>query len=407
MGMRKIIRIFFATAFLLLILPFIGQDIHADSSVNCNAQFFADSGLSTPLSSITTVSQDAFNINDIYVAYEIGDTTANPSIHYCYEAPGQAWSNAQPSWCPGDIVPYGINIANAGTFTTQTINGRIYAVGRIPAAQLSPWARFNLSSIKFLLRANGTSCSSRSSLTVNSPTESCNLNASAYEAGDNWQVNYTIDNNLLIGKPYRVYITGNNTPEPYDEFIPSATGDVLQRGQYISKDDFAVGEFLICLTDTNVRLPVCSGSLCQSTFTVGAETGEPGEDPWPGIEEPEVEPFDLCTQIPDTVQKGNCQTCLDSQGIWTAIGCINFENNGANIVRTLITLGLSLGGGFTLLIILFAGFTLSTSQGDPKRVSEAKELITSAVIGLLFIIFSVTILQFIGVSLFRIPGFGG
>lgn len=121
--------------------------------------------------------------------------------------------------------------------------------------------------------------------------------------------------------------------------------------------------------------------------------------------EPSV-PFNLCAQIPDAALKGHCTSCLSSSGVWTALGCINFQNNGANIIKTLITLGLSLGGGFTLLIILFAGFTLSTSQGDPKRVSEAKELITSAVIGLLFIIFSVTILQFIGVSLFRIPGFG-
>lgn len=157
-----------------------------------------------------------------------------------------------------------------------------------------------------------------------------------------------------------------------------------------------------------------AGADCETTFNVVKTSLPPadGDNPPPAqpgdpIPEYEAEPFNLCAQIPNASSRARCQTCLASSGIWTAVGCINFENNGANIIKTLITLGLSLGGGFTLLIILFAGFTLSTSQGDPKRVSEAKELITSAVIGLLFIIFSVTILQFIGVSLFKIPGFGG
>jgi hypothetical protein len=71
-----------------------------------------------------------------------------------------------------------------------------------------------------------------------------------------------------------------------------------------------------------------------------------------------------------------------------------------------VKLGLGIAGTSALLMILAGGFMLSTSGGDTKRVGEARELITSAVIGLLFIIFSVTLLQFIGVNLFHIPGFG-
>ena len=77
------------------------------------------------------------------------------------------------------------------------------------------------------------------------------------------------------------------------------------------------------------------------------------------------------------------------------------------IAGELIRLGLSIGGGIGLLMILGAGFIFSTSQGDPKRVGDAKDLMTAAVTGLLFIIFSVTILQFIGFSVLQIPGFGG
>ncbi len=65
-----------------------------------------------------------------------------------------------------------------------------------------------------------------------------------------------------------------------------------------------------------------------------------------------------------------------------------------------------IGGGVALIIILAGGFQLTISQGDPKKTSEAKELITSALIGLVFIIFSVAILQLIGVQILQIPEFG-
>ena len=57
-------------------------------------------------------------------------------------------------------------------------------------------------------------------------------------------------------------------------------------------------------------------------------------------------------------------------------------------------------------MILVGAFMLSVSQGDPNKTKEAKEIITSAIIGLLFVIFSVTILQFVGVEILHIPGFG-
>ena len=66
-----------------------------------------------------------------------------------------------------------------------------------------------------------------------------------------------------------------------------------------------------------------------------------------------------------------------------------------------------MGGGIALLMILSAGFTMTISQGNAQKTAQAKEMMTAAVTGLLFIIFSVTILQFIGYSILKIPGFGG
>lgn len=115
--------------------------------------------------------------------------------------------------------------------------------------------------------------------------------------------------------------------------------------------------------------------------------------------------YSLCSQIKTgTDQEKACSSCFSSKGIWTAIGCI--PSNPQKIIQTIITIGLSLGGGIVLIMILAGSFMLSVSQGDPNKTKEAKEMITSAIIGLLFVIFSVTILQFIGVSILHIPGFG-
>jgi hypothetical protein len=66
---------------------------------------------------------------------------------------------------------------------------------------------------------------------------------------------------------------------------------------------------------------------------------------------------------------------------------------------------LSLSGGIVVLLIIASGYRLMTSQGDPEKVKGAREQLTAAIVGLLFIIFSLVILQAITVDIFHIPGF--
>lgn len=125
-----------------------------------------------------------------------------------------------------------------------------------------------------------------------------------------------------------------------------------------------------------------------------------------------AKPFQVCEQIPESNVKARsgCESCLNNDGLWTAIGCFNYTTEALTtregIIGKIMQIGLSLAGGVALLMILVAAFTYATSQGEPKRTGEAKEMMTSAIIGLIFIIFSVTILQFIGVNILQIPGFG-
>ncbi len=112
--------------------------------------------------------------------------------------------------------------------------------------------------------------------------------------------------------------------------------------------------------------------------------------------------FDLCAQTGDNSE---CIICRDQvpPGVWTAIGCITTTKEG--ITTSAIKLGLGIGGGVVLLMILAASFKLTTSKGDPKAKQEAKEMITNAIGGLLFILFSVVLIRTIGKDLLRIPGF--
>lgn len=97
-----------------------------------------------------------------------------------------------------------------------------------------------------------------------------------------------------------------------------------------------------------------------------------------------------------------CENCKD--GLWTTFGCIP-TNYKLGIAR-ISSIVLGMVGGLGLLRILLAAFYLSISRGDPKQTDEAKQMIEATVIGLLFIIFSISILQFIGVDILAIPGFG-
>lgn len=175
--------------------------------------------------------------------------------------------------------------------------------------------------------------------------------------------------------------------------------------------DLGVGTYTIRVDEmiqNQQRAPLCT----SFRFSVGTPQNPGGSEDLfdPGMDDiDDPEPFELCKQLPaDSPARAECERCRDNadgSGVWTAVGCINAEPGP--VVATLVRIGLSLGGGIAILMILSAGFMFTTSQGDPNKTKEAKELMQSAVIGLLFIIFSVTILQFIGVTILQIPGFGG
>lgn len=93
---------------------------------------------------------------------------------------------------------------------------------------------------------------------------------------------------------------------------------------------------------------------------------------------------------------------IPGPGVYTAIGCI--PTDPLALVEAVVKFGTAIGGGIALLLMIAGALQMITSGGDQNKLQGAREQFTNAVIGLLFIIFSILLLQVIGVDILSIPG---
>jgi len=111
----------------------------------------------------------------------------------------------------------------------------------------------------------------------------------------------------------------------------------------------------------------------------------------------------VCDYIPDGGSaKSNCKSCLENGNSYTAIGCIDTSST-SNFIKKILTIALGMGGGIAFLLILFGGFQIMTSTGNPEKLQAGQELISGAVAGLMMIMFSVFLLRLIGVDILGLP----
>lgn len=108
-------------------------------------------------------------------------------------------------------------------------------------------------------------------------------------------------------------------------------------------------------------------------------------------------------------EQGVAPVCskLNSNGtcaqVDTGLGTIGTDPQ--SLIQSLFGLILSISGGIALLLIIISGYRVLASQGNPEALKGAKEQLTAAIVGLLFIIFALVILQIIGVDILHIPSF--
>lgn len=115
----------------------------------------------------------------------------------------------------------------------------------------------------------------------------------------------------------------------------------------------------------------------------------------------------FCTD--QQIAQGKCSSAAGQQrlgcpGIITAIGCVDTSPTG--FIKNLLTFIIGISGGLAFLMMLLGAFQMLTSAGNPDTLNAGRERLTSAAIGLLFVIFSMLLLQIIGFGILNLPGFG-
>lgn len=116
-----------------------------------------------------------------------------------------------------------------------------------------------------------------------------------------------------------------------------------------------------------------------------------------------VRMVELCEYAGDN--KTACESCFkkDPPEAWTAIGCIPTTPSG--FIGKFLNLGVGIAGGIAFLLILLSGFQMLTSVGNPEKLNAGKELMSSAISGLILIVFSIFLLRLIGVTILQLPEF--
>ncbi len=98
---------------------------------------------------------------------------------------------------------------------------------------------------------------------------------------------------------------------------------------------------------------------------------------------------------------------------FTMLGCITsgtgvgFKEGAPSFVQAMLNVIFTLSGGLAFLYLMYGGFIIITSQADPERLNYGRRLITGSIVGLIFTIGSVFMVNLIGSGILHIPGFGG
>lgn len=94
----------------------------------------------------------------------------------------------------------------------------------------------------------------------------------------------------------------------------------------------------------------------------------------------------------------------DENQVDTEFGCFDTDNPAALATR-LYGMGLGLVGGVAILFIIYGGYLILASKGDPDELKKGRTYIISAIAGIILAISGFAFYQIIAVDIIKIPGF--
>ncbi len=168
-------------------------------------------------------------------------------------------------------------------------------------------------------------------------------------------------------------------------------------GTFATQEEFTEG-VCICRDDLRTTTDEITGScsqFCASSggvlfSNVGSGGGNPGTPGTPGT--PGAGPTDACAEDPQ------CSACRTNGFTYTALGCIDTSREGI----TLWIIRFSIGLVMLIDVFRFAQASALIRSGDPEKIKEGQEIVTSAIIAFVLILVAIPLLQFIGIGVLNI-----
>lgn len=113
--------------------------------------------------------------------------------------------------------------------------------------------------------------------------------------------------------------------------------------------------------------------------------------------------IDPSTNLPPKATPGKMYTQLGCIG--TNLGGFQQEGAAAGVVQTLLNVVFSIVGGLAFLSIIYGSFIILTSQARPERLNYGKRVVYGAVIGVIFSLSAVFLVNLLASGVLKIPGF--
>lgn len=88
----------------------------------------------------------------------------------------------------------------------------------------------------------------------------------------------------------------------------------------------------------------------------------------------------------------------------TEIGCL--PNDPIQFIAKFYSIGLGIIGGVGVLFIIYGGYLIITSQGNPLKLQQGQGFIKYAIVGILLAVFGYVLVRVLTVDVLQIPGFG-
>ncbi len=132
---------------------------------------------------------------------------------------------------------------------------------------------------------------------------------------------------------------------------------------------------------------------------------------YPGIANPRDTKGTLLIDESITTDSGPIPPTPAAGKYYTMFGCLDtklggFTETGASgaVTQRLLNIVFATVGGISFLTVLFGAYVIMTSRADPNRLNYGRRIVIGAIVGLVFTLSAVFIVNMVGGNILGIPG---